>query len=191
MQYTSFASRFSGLFLRILWCPFIFFCIKKIYCQKASLKCSWVVLSLFVFLLRGFMTSTAKVPDGMSYVNAFYAIYQRTPGSMSLMALIGSDSGALSTPESVKKIFQDALKSSLHIVPLDHNRVVWIDYAASKRMKLHFGPFLHGVINTEFYDAIYGPGAAQSALNEYDKIPKENRFDPNDACDFNELIRLD
>jgi hypothetical protein len=63
----------------------------------------------------------------------------------------------------------------------------YFDYCRGHFIKTDFNTFSFGYLVTLKYDKFYFKGAAQSAINNYNKIPPYQRFDINDSYDFEKL----
>ncbi len=128
------------------------------------------------------MTSnTATVPKGMSYVNAWYALYQ---GATVVGQFFETHPDQLlkqqelvSTSEKVANLFKNYQTNGFPLY--------YMEYEGGKKMKVHFCDFPK--LDVYYYDKTYGDGAAQRILNQYNQIPPENRFDKNDSYLFSDL----
>lgn len=111
---------------------------------------------------------TARVPDGMSSVNAFDALYKNA--NVIGMGMYAPSSGeSPDTPWNAVQIFKTYC----------HNG--YCDYVRGKYMKVDFCKFPELDVNR--YDKQYGQGSAQKAIDTYQKIM--NKLDPKDAYDLN------
>lgn len=119
----------------------------------------------------------AIVPPKMSYVNAFRAIWEKAK----IPPAIGLSSKQISELEeeqvSTSEKAANFIKKSVYNYK--------IDYVAARRIKVYFTHFPR--LFVDHHNQIYGVGAAQKALDEYDKIPTELRFDKFDSYKFSDL----
>ena len=127
------------------------------------------------------METSARVPTGMSYVNAWHALYSQANEKGAFFnanpASAASQEDMVSTSEKVANLFRS--------YPTNKAPLYYMEYEGGKKMKVHFCDFPQ--LDIYYYDQTYGTGAAQRALNEYDKIPSANRFDKNDSYRFSDL----
>lgn len=118
--------------------------------------------------------TTITVPSGMSCVNAFRALWENSkPASFFSLTSI-SDSAAIttiSTAEKVANLFKNH---------------TYFDYEGGRMLKTNFSKFPE--LEIGLYDRDFGTGAAQKALEQYNKIPSSERFDKNDSYKFEELV---
>lgn len=113
----------------------------------------------------------ARVPDGMSYVNALYALYRHAIEQENL-----SQDMTL-TSEKVAYLFKN--------YPSDRFPRFYMQKIGGQKIEVLFYKFPSLVVSS--YNQLYGKYAAQLALASYDKVPSEKRFDPNDSHKFTNL----
>jgi len=109
-----------------------------------------------------------RVPVGMSYVNAFYAIY--TSG--------GIQSDYFLTCEKVAELFRETLES------WGYQSVLTIDYFQGTPIKANFIDFPLISVSPANKER------TQLALQRYSQIPSMNRFDENDSYSFDPLAAI-
>lgn len=120
----------------------------------------------------------AKAPDGMSYVNAFRALWRSSqPANLFYVdsETITRQEAVLATSEKVVQFFKN--------LPC-----TYVDYAGGRLIKTDFSEYPKLAVVS--YDREYGIGAAQKALDAYNQIPKDRRFDKNDACRFADISQM-
>ena|SRR3972149_9693059 len=128
-------------------------------------------------------TVHAYVPEGMSYVNAYRALWLQAEPVGYFAAheeALRVQENQASTAEKVATLFR---KYSTHRSPL-----FYMEYEGGRMIKVHFVNFPK--LEVYYYDTKYGAGAAQRALDAYNATPRAERFDPNDSYSFN-AIRFD
>ena len=119
--------------------------------------------------------NVAIVPEGMSYVNAFRALWENSKPAAYFNdhpEKLTPQEATVGTPEKVVQFFK-TLKG------------MFVDYAGGRLIQTSFEKF--PVLTVHSYDRNYGIGAAQKALTHYNQIPSKQRFDSNDQCRFSEL----
>jgi len=120
-----------------------------------------------------------SAPIGMSYVNAWWALYQAANLPADTEAsIMAQQKQLISNGATIARIFFE------HCT--DQTPLFCREEFAGKKMDVHLCDF--PIINPDGYDKLYGAGAAQRALTEYDRVPSEDRFDRNDQCSFETLI---
>lgn len=120
------------------------------------------------------INTTITVPAGMSYVNAFHALWKNSkPATYFSINNISDEPQAstVSTAEKVAELFKNK---------------TYFDYEGGRMLKTNFSNFPQLAIR--LYDRDFGIGAAKKALEEYNKIPSSERFDQNDSYEFKDLI---
>lgn len=123
------------------------------------------------------MTVVLQVPRNMSYVNALYALWLKSQPARFFEAFPEKQA-------SEEAIFQTAEKIVLFVTETRRSSF-YIDYVGGRLIKIEFNNFPH--IDHCRYDKVYGLGAAQKALQEYDLVPSSRRFDRNDSHRFSDL----
>ncbi len=118
-----------------------------------------------------------RVPEGMSYVNAFYALYlSATTFEEDKITCIRAEDVA--TAEKVFFVFRnfpDYIKPKY-----------FIDCEGGRSIKVNFETF--PILEVSKYDQIYGIGAAELALKQYnERVSSRDRFDKWDLYRFLEL----
>ena len=144
-------------------------------------------------------TNTVIVPPGMSYVNAFRALYIRArehPAFFDARSeFIRVEEETVSTSKKVASIFGEMItgcRAWYEVISLVIGEVItdyrslYMDHMGGRVLRTDFigFPFL----DTRLYDETYGPGSAQKALDSYANIPSSLRFDANDTYRFSDLI---
>jgi len=125
---------------------------------------------------------TAIVPEGMSYVNAWKSLWLKAkPKGDHEFDDEAYDKAmlAVTTAEKVASLFIN--------FPSNSSPAYSMDSEGGRLMKVHFYDFPK--LNVYIYDDSYGTGAAQRALDEYNEIPPDQRFDKNDSYRFSDLSR--
>jgi hypothetical protein len=115
-------------------------------------------------------SSFVTVPVGMSCVNAFHALWTNSKPALFLSnrpELEQRQATVVGTAEKVADLFK-------------HH--TYFDYEGGRMLKTDFSEFPK--LNARLYDRDFGPGAAQKALNQYNRVPSDQRFDINDSFDF-------
>lgn len=124
---------------------------------------------------------TATAPEGMSYVNAWYALYTGSTQAAQFFAihpeLLSSQQELVCTSEKVANLFIN--------YPSNRYPLYYMEYEGGKKMKVHFCDFPK--LDVYYYDQTYGDGAAQQILENYNRIAPANRFDKNDSYRFSDL----
>jgi hypothetical protein len=115
------------------------------------------------------MSKTITVPEGMSYVNAFRALWEnaKPPSDYNDPDL----EATLTTVEKVITFFK-----------------VNGCYVAAAGGRLLEANFIHfPELGVSGYDAHYGKGAAKKALDQYNQLPNAKKLDKNDKRPFSEI----
>ena len=118
---------------------------------------------------------TAVAPEGMSYVNAFRALWENSqPASFfrERPETLPRQEAVVGTSEKVVQFFKNLPGT-------------YVDYAGGRLIKTDFSEYPKLAVVS--YDRQYGIGAAQKALDAYNQTPKDRRFDKNDACRFSDI----
>lgn len=122
------------------------------------------------------MTSNAiPVPDNMSYVNAFRALWENSKPAAFFAThpeTLQAQEATVSTSEKVVQFFKSL-------------NGTYVDYAGGRLIKTDFREFPE--LRVFGYDQNYGIGSARKAISDYSRIPSSERFDKNDSCHFSEL----
>lgn len=123
--------------------------------------------------------SYVVVPDRMSYVNAYYALYERADlFREDLITCVGAED--VSTPEKVAQMFRNFPE---YIEPK-----YYIDREGGKFLGVNFSCF--PILEVKSYDRCYGRGAAERALKVYaERVSSKDRFDKWDCFQFIDLFR--
>lgn len=112
------------------------------------------------------------VPDGMSYVNAFRALWVHSQPSSFLM---GDPFAAEDQAAKVERLDQ--------IIKLfKRSTNFYFDYEGGRLIKSNFSRF--PILEVETYDKVNGKGAAMKALEAYHRIDPFNKMDPTDRYQF-------
>lgn len=121
--------------------------------------------------------STVRVPEGMSYVNAFRALWENSKLAAAIQMLAISDSlqaSTVSTAEKVAELFKTH---------------TYFDYEGGRMLKTDFCKFPE--LDVRLYDRDFGSGAAKKAIEAYNLKPSEERFDKGDSYKFEDLVKKD
>lgn len=116
---------------------------------------------------------TTRVPEGMSCVNAFRALWENSTPAMPFQMHQNSNSVQTETVTTAEKV-AELFKSYFNF-----------DYEGGRLLKTNFSHFPE--LECSLYDKAYGSGAAQKALDQYNQIPSCNRFDMNDSYQFEDF----
>ncbi len=119
--------------------------------------------------------SQVTVPEGMSCVNAFYALWENSDAITcldSFPALKTIHATSISTAEKVARLFRMRTR---------------FEFEGGKLINTDFSKFPQ--LDIYQYDKDFGPGAARRALEQYSRVPSCQRFDKNDFYKFEELKR--
>lgn len=123
---------------------------------------------------------TATVPEGMSYVNAWHALYEGATEVGQFFEMhpdqLSQQQELVSTSEKVANLFKN--------YPTNKLPLYYMEYEGGKKMKVHFCDF--PTLDVYYYDKTYEIGA-QSMLDNYSKIASADRFDKNDSYCFTDL----
>lgn len=120
-------------------------------------------------------STTFKVPEGMSCVNALHALWKNSKPELFFQfhpehkAL---EEATVSTAEKVAELFKQE---------------TYFDYIGGRMIKTNFSTFPE--LKGHLYDRDYGLGAAQKAIETYNEVHPSERFDVNDSYNFNELTK--
>jgi hypothetical protein len=120
-------------------------------------------------------SSLVTVPDNMSYVNAFRALWEHSKPAVyfdSHPEQLQAQEATVSTSEKVVHFFKEL-------------NGTYVDYAGERLIKTDFRKFPE--LSVYGYDQKYGIGSAHKVLSHYDQIPSSRRFDQNDNCRFSEI----
>ena len=128
-------------------------------------------------------SNTAIVPEGMSYVNAWYALYRGANQRGGFLENNPEKWTGLEELVSTSAKVADLFKN----YPTNRFPLYYMEYEGGRRMKVHFCDFPK--LDVYDYDASYGQGAAQRILDYYNETASENRFDESDSYQFSELRR--
>ena len=124
-----------------------------------------------------------RAPLGMSYVNAFYALWRKSKSPEFLRLhpeWLKRSEKNVATADKIASLFQQKVS---------HSRdTVFLDYEGGRIILTCFDFF--PLLDVERYDAIFGAHAAIHALNEYHRIPPAQRIDKDDRYRFSELLLL-
>ena len=119
--------------------------------------------------------SYVTVPEGMSCVNALYALWRNsTPASFFASQQVSprTQAAAVSTAEKVAELFKTR---------------TYFDYVGGRVIKTDFAKFPQ--LNARLYDRDLGDGAANKTIEKYNSIPSEDRFDKGDSYKFEDLVK--
>lgn len=119
---------------------------------------------------------TANVPENMSYVNAFYALWQGAKP----VGLFGAvftqkqekEKDDVSSSEKIETIFQKNCPN------------LYVNYVGGKFLRVSFQHFPK--LDVRGYEVLYGEGSAEKALSSYARVHSESRLDRGDRCSFEE-----
>ena len=117
--------------------------------------------------------TTVTVPEGMSCVNAFRALWENSKPAAFFSFHPSSENpqaATVGTAEKVANLFKDQ---------------TYFDYAGGRMLKTDFSEFPK--LNARLYDRDFGDGAAQKAIDKYNQINPSERFDKNDSYKFAEI----
>ncbi|MDP1880687.1 MAG: hypothetical protein Q8K60_07085 [Parachlamydiaceae bacterium] len=120
-------------------------------------------------------SSLVTVPDDLSYVNAFHALWSQSRPAVYFEG----------RPDKLKQ-HEETISTSEKIVQFFKNlNDYYVDYAGGRLIKTDFSHFPE--LNIYWYDQAYGIGSAQKALSHYHNIPSNKRLDRYDSCSFSEI----
>ena len=119
--------------------------------------------------------STVRVPEGMSCVNAFRALWEMSQPA----AFFGNCPGfadvqaqSVSTAEKVAGLFKDR---------------TYFDYEGGRMLKTDFSKFPE--LDIRLYERDFGPGSAKAALELYNAKEPNAKLDCGDSYKFEELTK--
>ena len=115
------------------------------------------------------------VPEGMSCVNAFRALWENSQTAPLLRARPDHEALQADTVATAEKV---AALFKTH---------TYFDYEGGRMIKTDFASFPK--LDIRLYDRDFGPGAAQRVIEEYNRIHPSERFDKNDSYKFEELVK--
>lgn len=118
-------------------------------------------------------------PHGMSYVNAFRALWENSRPALFFQLTGTSDASQaelVATAEKIETIFQQHKKQ----------HVVYFDYVGGRLIKTDFSKFPQLHIGS--YDRAYGCGAAEKAIQSYHNRIANKKIDPDNFYDFQKII---
>lgn len=136
-------------------------------------------------------TAYIRVPEGMSYVNVLHALWKNEiPADYFFLndetrKNLAPAEAVFSTPERVAAFFKEEFSKQYFNYKSWDQQQLRIDYAGGRRIKIFFQNFPY--LDPTCYEELSGIGAAQRALNEYNRIPPQNRLDKNDQFKFSKL----
>lgn len=122
------------------------------------------------------MQNGVQVPRGMSCVNAFYALWKI---SRPLSLVNEGHAKSLDSAQKVAKLFTTNTQFG-HIL----GRTLNVNFS-SFPILYPLKPECGNTINGDKFIS----GAAQQALNEYNKTVSKERFDSGDRCEFEKVIQ--
>lgn len=113
------------------------------------------------------------VPEGMSCVNAFRALWERSKPAPFLML----------RPD-IKRLEEEAVATAEKVAAIFTTHTSF-DYTGGRLLKMNFASFPK--LDARLYDREFGAGAAQKAVERYNNINPSERFDKNDSYKFEKL----
>ena len=120
--------------------------------------------------------STVIVPEGMSCVNAFRALWENSKPARFFSIMSVSDAPQAATVSTAEKV-ADLFKTN-----------TYFDYAGGRMLKTNFSEFPK--LDIHLYDRDFGSGAAKKAIETYNLKPSEERFDKGDSYKFGDLVKV-
>jgi hypothetical protein len=126
--------------------------------------------------------ATTIVPRGMSYANAFHALYNAGRPAKYFdehPAGLQDVEAQVSTAEKVTELFRVTLEAQ-------NEKSLHIEYGGGHIIKTNFIDF--PMLDVTEYDAQHGGGSANLALRKYDVVSTKNRFDKEDQLKFEDLF---
>lgn len=120
------------------------------------------------------------VPKGMSYVNAFRALWENAKPDAEVTAYKISRILAESEVLTVKNVVQAIEMRAMSIQILKGKQSVYM--IGGRWINVNFLTFPN--LDVTMYNSLYGKNAAEKTLLKYNVIPSEQRFDKNDNCHF-------
>jgi len=119
--------------------------------------------------------STVTVPEGMSCVNAFRALWENSKPAPFFLMMSVSDAPQAATVSTAEKV-ADLFKIK-----------TYFDYEGGRKVKTDFSQFPE--LDVRLYDASFGSGAAKKAIEAYNLKSSKERFDKNDSYKFEDLVK--
>jgi len=126
---------------------------------------------------------TVTAPQNMSFINAFYALYD----DASYKKENGIVRAALSE-EAYNTAFGLTTKKVIELFLQNIKCNFYISRSASIDLRLGFGNFPQ--IDASLYDKTYGEGAAERALDYYNHTSSSCRLDAYDMIQWSSLLDL-
>lgn len=120
-------------------------------------------------------STTFTVPEKMSCVNAFRALWENSKPSVFFMCHPTSENLQTETVATAEKV-ADLFKTH-----------TYFDYEGGRMLKMDFANFPK--LDASLYDRDGGAGAAQKAVEKYNNVHPSERFDKNDSFKFEELVK--
>ncbi len=128
-------------------------------------------------------------PQGMSYVNAFYALWKDLePCDMYVLHDQGKITEGPLDFNTAKKVADFFIKNSRN---RGSSSKYFVDYAAGRRVKVFFDEFPK--LHVGYYEDKYGnkgTAVAKRVLEEYSKVPSDLRLDNGDKYRIEELASI-
>ena len=130
--------------------------------------------------------SISNVPSGMSYPNAFHALWKNARPSKSFedSRQQKSTEATVSTAEKIVEVFLANIEYAAKNFDSSENPF-FITNEGGRDMQVDFKHFPQ--LDVSEYDRIYGNGTANILLYAYSLIPSQHRFDPKDSYHFRHL----
>ena len=121
------------------------------------------------------MNSCITAPDGMSYVNVWYALYTAASKEDPSAPIDAKD--LVSTSDKVARLFINYPKKTypMYYMNREGGKIIGVDFSEYPRL------------DVEEYDRLYGLNAAKKILEDYQTVSPKNRFDSNDSYQFSDL----
>ena len=118
-------------------------------------------------------STTFRVPEGMSCVNAFHALWINSKPAAFFTdypSLLDPQVQSVNTAKKVAELFKTQ---------------TYFNYEGGRMLKMEFAAFPE--LDGRSYDRDFGLGAAQKAIEAYNRVDPSERFDQYDSYKFEEL----
>ncbi len=131
---------------------------------------------------------TIKVPEGMSCVNAFYALWENAKDAPAAQPYLLVNEGQATFVQPKQEVDAAEKIANLFKMRTYEGSVTFFDYEGGRGIKTDFSNF--PVLKVANYDRLWGKDAAEKAIRVYCQTPSSERFDKNDSYDFHAITGI-
>lgn len=114
------------------------------------------------------VSNSIIAPRGMSYVNAFHALWLAAKKDKALKLMAQAEEEKISTPEKVAAVFA---------------RGAYVYTAGARRLEVNFRHYPTLIVKPQYLERF------EQALAQYEKVPSHERFDPNDEYAIETMLQ--